>query len=140
MEGEPIHHPWLRLRLSIHFFLCFAVLGTWQPVLAKHLHELGFSGFQIGITYAAASMAALGGPLLLGQIADRWIPAQRILVINGLGSGLLLLLASTRREFSALFPLMLVAAYFWVTAIPLSASLAKGGPRTGNRGSTSKIP
>ena len=124
MEGEPIHHPWLRLRLSIHFFLCFAVLGTWQPVLAKHLHELGFSGFQIGLTYAAASMAALGGPLLLGQIADRWFPSQRILVINGLGSGLLLLLASSQREFSSLFPLMLGAAYFWVTAIPLSASLA----------------
>ena len=124
MEGELVYHPWLRLRLSVHFFLCFAVLGAWQPVLAKHLHELGFDGIQIALIYAAGSMAALVGPLQVGQVADRWVPAERLLAVNGLGAGLLLLVAASRTDFASLFPIMLGAALFWVTAIPLSASLA----------------
>lgn len=105
-------------------FLTFAVMGSWQTVLVKHLAELGFSNTEAGMIMATSALAAVISPLFAGQIADRWFPTQWFLALMNLVSGIVLLMAYTQDSFWALWALMFVNGLFFVTTIPLGTSMS----------------
>ena len=76
-----------RSRLSVMMALAYGVQGAWWPVLAVHLGQAGISPRGRGWIFATLALAALLTPTLAGRIADRLIPAQRLLAtIYALGT------------------------------------------------------
>ena len=85
----------LYITLSVMMFLEFAIWGAWAPVLAARLlGPLKMSGKQTGWIYATIPIASIVAALLAGQIADRWIGADDVLMIAHLLGGVLILLAA----------------------------------------------
>ncbi|MEO6808655.1 MAG: MFS transporter [Isosphaeraceae bacterium] len=107
----------VRWRLAGMMALIYAVQGAWWPLLAIHLRDLGIEGRARGWMFATMALASLVTPLGAGQLADRLMPAQRLMaLIYALGAGLLMLVASGQAtSFVSLFALMMV---YWLLMAP----------------------
>jgi nucleoside transporter len=100
--------PTLYLRLAIMVFLHYFVWSCWYNTLSVYLGTLKFTGTQIGLAYGTTAIGALVSPFLIGVIADRYVPAQRLLgVLHLLGAGLLWWI-SQQTTFSAFYPSLIV--------------------------------
>lgn len=118
-------------KLSVMMFLQYAAWGVWLPYLANYLGGpveqggLGFSGAQIGwILGLAGSIGAVTAPFLAGQIADRFINAERYL-------GLLLIVGGTinfslyyARDYSTFLTLSILYSMAYMPTLALTNSLA----------------
>jgi MFS family permease len=115
-----------RWRLSVMMALVYAVQGSFWPVLAVHLNDLGIAGRDRGWIFATVAVGSLIMPLGAGQLVDRVMPTQRLLAFTfGLGSLFLVTLGlgavSTSGQLLGLF-----LAYWMITAptYVLSSTLA----------------
>jgi MFS family permease len=93
----------LRWRLSLLMFLYYAVQGAFVPLFSLRLQELKFTPLEMGWACATQALAALVAPLAAGQIADRWLPAERCLTICAFLSGTLLWVLADLASASAIF-------------------------------------
>lgn len=85
----------VRRRLAAMMALVYAVQGAWWPLLAVHLQDLRISGRDRGWIFATLALGSLATPLGMGYVVDRLVATQKLLaLIYGLGTGLLVLLAS----------------------------------------------
>jgi MFS family permease len=80
----------MRWRLSLLMFLQYAPSGAMLPMLSRHLDRLGFSPSEVAWVCATPAVGYLVGPLIAGQVADRWVSAERCLLACAVVSGLLL--------------------------------------------------
>jgi MFS family permease len=115
--------PW---RLAAMMALIYAVQGSFWPLLAIHLTDLGIDGRDRGWVFATLAIASTAVPLGAGQLVDRLMATQRALaLIYAIGTGLLVLLASGWVNSAAgLFALFLVYWFLTAPAYSLSTSLA----------------
>ncbi len=117
--------------LSAMMFLQYAVWGVWLPYLAIYLSGsreaggLGFSGAQVGyILGIAGAIGAVAAPFLAGQIADRFINAERylgILLILGGAANFGLFYATT---FGTFLALSVVYSVLYMPTLALTNSIA----------------
>jgi MFS family permease len=115
--------PW---RLAAMMALIYAVQGSFWPLLAIHLADLGIGGRDRGWIFATLAIASTAVPLGAGQLVDRVMATQRVLaMIYASGTALLVILASGWVGPSGgLFAVFLA---YWVLTAPaygLSTSLA----------------
>ncbi len=120
----------IKLRLIIMNFLEYAVWGAYLTSMGTYLASVGLAG-DIGIFYAMQGIVSLFMPALIGIIADRWIPAQKMLGICHLlaavfmgAAGYYGLTAGAAVDFSILFPLYALSVAFFMPTIALSNSVA----------------
>ncbi len=100
--------PTLYLRLATMVFLHYFVWSCWYNTMAVYLGKLEFTGTQIGLAYGTTAIGALVSPFLIGVIADRYVPAQRLLgVLHLLGAGLLWWI-SQQTTFGVFYPSLIV--------------------------------
>jgi len=106
-------------------FLQYAVWGAWLISLGAYLGgNLKFEGFQIGSFFATMGIASLFMPAIMGIIADRWIPAQKVLGVCHIIAALFLIFAAPQTNYGALYPLVLLSVMFYMPTIALSNSVA----------------
>ncbi|MDL2297338.1 nucleoside permease [Bacteroidales bacterium OttesenSCG-928-B11] len=114
-----------KLRLIIMNFLQYAIWGAWLISLGSYLGGiLHFSGSQIGSFFATMGIASLFMPGLMGIIADRWIPAQKLLGICHIIAAAFMFIAAQQTGYGALYPLVLLSVMFFMPTIALSNSVA----------------
>ncbi|CUU36586.1 nucleoside transporter [Armatimonadetes bacterium DC] len=112
-------------QLAVMMFLQYAIWGTWAVPLSGYLEkELGFSGAGLAWIYNALPIMNLIVPFTAGQVADRFMPAQRALAIFYFLSGVLLLALAFQRELVPMMALMLAYAFFYAPTLALSNSVA----------------
>ena len=70
----------IKFRLIVMNFLIFAVWGAYLCSLGIYLSKIGM-GANIGKFFANQCIVSLFMPALMGIVADRWIPAQKLLGI-----------------------------------------------------------
>lgn len=115
----------VKFRLIIMNFLQYAVWGAWLISLGAYLGGgLEFSGRQIGSFFATMGIASLFMPAIMGIIADRWIPAQKLLGICHLVAGILMIIAAPQTDYLPLYSLILCSVMFYMPTISLSNSVA----------------
>jgi len=115
----------IKFRLTLMSFLQYAVWGAWLISLGAYLGgNLKFEGFQIGSFFATMGIASLFMPAIMGIIADRWIPAQKVLGICHIIAAVFLIFAAPQTNYGTLYPLVLFSVMFYMPTIALSNSVA----------------
>ena len=120
----------IKIRLIILSFLQFAVWGAYLTSMGNYLGSIGL-GQQIGLFYAMQGFVSILMPAIMGIIADRWIPAQKLLGISHLIAAIFLGAAgyygmqhSDSTDFTTLFSLYSLSVMFYMPTIALSNSVA----------------
>lgn len=99
----------IKLNLKIVLFLQFFIWGSWLITLGAYMiNVLGFSGIEVGSVYGTMGIASLIMPSLLGVIADRWLPANRLYILCHLIGGITLFWAASITTPLAMMLVMLV--------------------------------
>lgn len=80
----------LKIRLALMNFLEFAVWGAYLISMGTYLANHGLKA-HIGTFYAMQGFVSLFMPAIMGIVADRWVPAQRLLGLCHLAAGVLML-------------------------------------------------
>ena len=113
----------IKFRLIVMNFLQFAIWGAWLISLGAYLGGgLHYSGVEIGSIFATIGIASLFMPALVGIVADRWIPAQKLLGICHLLASSLMLVAAQQQQYALLYAAMLCSVLFYMPTISLSYS------------------
>lgn len=120
----------LKIRLALMNFLEFAVWGAYLTSMGTYLVNHGMAQ-HIGIFYAMQGIVSIFMPAIMGIVADRWIPAQRLLgfchLIAGLFMGAMVYYANTAGgdiAFGTLFTLYSVSVAFYMPTLALANSVA----------------
>ena len=114
-----------RPSLAVMMFLQYAIWGAWSVPLSGYLEkQLGFTGLGLALIYNALPLMSLIVPFTAGQVADRFMPAQRALALFHLLGGLLLFGLAFQRELLPMTALMLAYAFFYAPTLALSNSVA----------------
>ena len=118
-------------RLSVMMFLQYAVWGVWLPLLARYLGAsveaggLGFTGAQIGwILGLAGSVGALTGPFIAGQVADRYMNAERALALLLFLGGIVQYILAMQTSYAAWMMLSIVYSVLYMPTLALTNSVA----------------
>lgn len=119
----------IRFRLTVMNFLQYAIWGAYLTSMGSYLVSAGLAA-HIGIFYAMQGIVSLFMPALVGIVADRWIPAQRLLGYCHLLAALFMgaagyyALTSDAVAFETLFALYACSVAFYMPTIALSNSVA----------------
>lgn len=81
----------LYARLGAMMALEYFAFGSWKPTMGLVLSRNGMGGF-IGHVFIVSAIAAVLSPLLVGALADRFFPAQKVFGVLHLAGAVLLAL------------------------------------------------
>ena len=120
----------IRLRLIVMNVLQWAVWGAYLTSMGSYLASAGLAT-KIGIFYAMQGIVSIFMPTIMGIVADKFIPAQKLLgLCQGiagaamLGAGFYGMTAGDGLSFGILFSLYSVSVAFYMPTIALSNSVA----------------
>jgi nucleoside transporter len=112
-----------RLRLCVLMFLQFFIWGVWYVPMWKYLTELGVPSALIGTAYAATGLGAMISPFLVGMIADRFFPSQKVLGVLHLSSGAFLFLAAQAKDWGGFYPFLLLHLICYMPTLAMANSV-----------------
>ena len=120
----------LKIRLALMNFLEFAVWGAYLTCMGMYLSRIGLTS-HIGYFFAMQGFVSLFMPAIMGIVADKWIPAQRLLGLCHLIAGLFMMAAAyygytagENTQFSILFTFYSVSVAFFMPTLALTNSVA----------------
>ena len=120
----------MKLRLIVMNFLEFAVWGAYLTSMGNYLANHGM-GTNIGWFYSIQGIVSLFMPALMGIVADRWVPAQKLLSLCHLIAGCFMISAGVYGYYAAdtvelapLFCLYTLSVAFYMPTLALSNSVA----------------
>ena len=120
----------IRLRLIVMNIIQWAVWGAYLTSMGSYLASVGL-GPKIGIFYAMQGIVSIFMPTLMGIVADKFIPAQKLLgICHGISGAAMCAAAfygmtmGADVAFAPLFALYTIGAAFYMPTIALSNSVA----------------
>ena len=120
----------IRLRLIVMNVLQWAAWGAYLTSMGTYLASVGL-GAKIGIFYAMQGIVSIFMPTLMGIVADKFVPAQKLLgichaisAIAMASAGFYGMTAGHNVEFGILFPIYALSVAFYMPTIALSNSVA----------------
>ncbi len=119
----------IKTRLSILNFLEFAVWGSYLVSLGMFLDANGLGAHTFWF-YTVQGLVSLFMPAVVGIVADRWLPAQKMLSLCHLIAGAFMIAAgwyamtTAKMEFAPFFTLYTISVAFYMPTIGLNNSVA----------------
>ena len=121
---------YIKLRLIIMNIIQWAAWGAYLTSMGSYLASVGLAT-RIGIFYAMQGIVSIFMPTIIGIVADKFIPAQKLLgICQGIagaamiGAGLYGMAAGSEVAFGTLFGLYAIGVAFYMPTIALSNSVA----------------
>ena len=120
----------IKSRLIAMNLIQWAVWGAYLTSMGSYLASVGLAT-RIGIFYAMQGIVCIFMPTLMGIVADKFIPAQKLLgICHGIagaamvGAGFYGMAAGTEVSFGLLFGLYALSVAFYMPTIALSNAVA----------------
>ena len=120
----------LKVRLALMNFIEFAVWGAYLTCMGLFLSRIGMAS-EIGYFFAMQGIVSIFMPAIMGIVADKWIPAQRLLGYCHLLAGLFMFAAAyyghvngTETKFGVLYLLYSLSVAFYMPTLALTNSVA----------------
>lgn len=120
----------IKLRLTVMNFLQFAVWGSYLTCIGNYLGAAGL-GDHIAWFYSIQGVVSIFMPAILGIIADKYIPAEKLLGLSHALAGLFMLWAwfygyshPEGLSFAPFFTLYTLSVAFYMPTIALSNTVA----------------
>ncbi|MBP3511980.1 MAG: MFS transporter [Prevotella sp.] len=120
----------LKIRLALLNYLEFAVWGAYLTCMGLYLSRIGMASM-IGYFFAVQGIVSIFMPAIMGIVADRWIPAQRLLGLCHLTAGIFMIAAAwygaqtgSEARFPVLFSLYSVSVAFYMPTLALTNSVS----------------
>ncbi len=120
----------IKLRLIVMNIIQWAVWGSYLTSMGSYLASVGLAT-RIGIFYSMQGIVSIFMPTLMGIVADKLIPAQKLLgICHGIAgaamaaAGFYGMTAGTDVAFGTLFGLYALSVAFYMPTIALSNSVA----------------
>lgn len=120
----------LKVRLALMNLLEFAAWGAYLTCMGVYLGNIGM-GAHIGSFFAMQGIVSIFMPALMGIVADRWIPAQRLLGLCHLLAGSFMLACAwyghvngAESSYAILFTLYSISVAFYMPTLALTNSVA----------------
>ena len=118
----------MKFRLIVMNFLQYAVWGAYLTSMGAFLANVG-QAQHIGLFYATQGFVSLFMPAVIGILADRWLPAQKMLGLCHLLAGFFMMGAAyfgsqTPVSFGYIYTLYLLSVALYMPTIALSNSVA----------------
>ncbi|MBR5455711.1 MAG: MFS transporter [Bacteroidaceae bacterium] len=120
----------VKTRLIVLSFLQFAIWGAYLTSMGRYLGGVGL-GTSVGWFYAVQGIVSIFMPAFMGIIADRWVPAQRLLafchamaaVFMGI-TGYMGMTMGKEVAFDDLFWTYTISVAFYMPTLALSNSVS----------------
>jgi nucleoside transporter len=110
----------IRLQLSTMMFLNFFIWGAWYVTMGTYLKSIpGVTDVQVGVAYGTQSFGAIIAPFIIGLIADRFFPAQKILSVLHLAGAVCMSYISTVDNFSSFYPALFIYMILYMPTLAL---------------------
>ena len=120
----------IKLRLIVMNIIQWAVWGAYLTSMGSYLASVGLAT-RIGIFYSMQGIVSIFMPTLMGIVADKLIPAQKLLgLCHGIAgvamtaAGIYGMTAGNNISFGILFSMYALSAAFYMPTIALSNSVA----------------
>lgn len=118
----------IKIRLTVMNFLQFGLWGAYLTSMGAFLAGAGF-GSKIGLFYAAQGFVSIFMPAIIGIVADRWVPAQKLLGLCHLIAAATMAMAGyagaqANINFGLMFTFYTISVAFYMPTIALSNSVA----------------
>ena len=120
----------IKSRLIILSFLQFAIWGAYLTSMGRYLGGYGL-GTHIGWFYSVQGIVSIFMPAIMGVIADRWVPAQRLLAFCHAMAAVFMAItgyigmrAGAGVTFGDIFGTYTVAVAFYMPTLALSNSVS----------------
>ena len=118
----------MKFRLIVMNFLQYAVWGAYLTSMGAFLANVG-QAQHIGLFYATQGFVSLFMPAVIGILADRWLPAQKMLGLCHLLAGVFMMGAAyfgsqTPVSFGYIYTFYLLSVALYMPTIALSNSVA----------------
>ncbi len=120
----------IKLRLTVLNFLEFFVWGAWLISLGGFMFQAFAAsegntiGLSIGRTYGSMGWASLFMPALMGIVADKYLPAQKVLGICHLLAGLIIFYATKASTAQEMYWTIFLTCCFYMPTIALNNSVS----------------
>ena len=118
----------MKLRLIVMNFLQFAVWGAYLTSMGAFLANVGLAQY-IGLFYASQGFVSIFMPAVIGILADRWIPAQKMLGLCHFLAAVFMAAAAyfgslPEVSFKAIYTCYLLSVAFYMPTLGVSNSVA----------------
>ena len=119
----------IKFRLIVMNVIQWAVWGAYLTSMGQYLGSVGL-GPKISIFYAMQGIVSMFMPALMGIVADKWIPAQKLLgYCHGIAGAAMTgaaayCMSAGIPDFGLLFGLYSISVAFYMPTIALSNSVA----------------
>ena len=119
---------YIKTRLTVMNFLQYAVWGAYLTSMGAFLANVGLAE-NIGLFFATQGFVSLFMPAVIGIVADRWIPAQKLLGLCHFLAAVFLAAAGymgslPQVHFAPVYTLYTLSVAFYMPTLALSNSVA----------------
>lgn len=114
----------IRSKLSAMMFLQFFIWGSWNVTMGTYLLNIGFDGVSVGASYSTMNWGAIFAPVIVGMLADRFFPAQKVMAVLHLAGGVLLWWISTIVDPTVFFWTLFAYALCFMPTLALANAVS----------------
>lgn len=115
----------LKNRLIFMNFLQFFIWGSWLITIGAYwFNTKQWDSKSFGAIFSTMGIASLFMPTIMGVIADRWMPAQKLYSLLHFLGGVMLTTIPFATDPNWMFWLMLITMVFYMPTISLSITIA----------------
>ena len=120
----------VKFRLIVLSFLQFAIWGAYLTSMGRYLGGYGL-GTDIGWFYSVQGIVSIFMPAIMGIVADRWVPAQRLLAFCHAASAVFMavtgyigMMKGENVAFNDIFWTYTLSVAFYMPTLALSNSVS----------------